>query len=290
MNKTSIEWVRNPDGSQGYTWNPITGCLNHVNGLCKGGNFPCYAYKLANGRLKQRYLRGRELAGIDWVEGCPVVVGQDKYEALLKAKDDPFYPRFWEEKLLKPAKGFAGYLKTKPKGIFVCNMSDPFGIGIPEEWTRRVLEQCKIFSQHRFYLLTKQPQNPIKFSPFPENCWVGATVTNQDSLSDTLRALIDVDAKTKFLSLEPLLGEINVSFYPDEIQWVIIGQQTPVSAKTEPKVEWVREIVNAADKAGIPVFLKDNLKPLLVTYKDGGEYAPLWANGGYGTLRQEIPL
>lgn len=23
MNKTSIEWVRNPDGIQGYTWNPI---------------------------------------------------------------------------------------------------------------------------------------------------------------------------------------------------------------------------------------------------------------------------
>ena len=28
MNKTPIEWVKNPDGSQGYTSNPITGCLN----------------------------------------------------------------------------------------------------------------------------------------------------------------------------------------------------------------------------------------------------------------------
>jgi len=270
MNKTSIEWVRNPDGSQGYTWNPITGCLNHVNGLCKGGNFPCYAYQLANRRLKGHYLANKHTA-------------TDRYDE----DSYPFYPRFWEEKLLKPAKGFAGYLKTKPKGIFVCNMSDLFGIGIPEEWTRRVLEQCKIFSQHRFYLLTKQPQNPIKFSPFPENCWVGATVTNQDSLSDTLRALIDVDAKTKFLSLEPLLGEINVSFYPDEIQWVIIGQQTPVSAKTEPKVEWVQEIVEAADKAEIPVFLKDNLDPLLRTI-DGQIPTGLCDNFGR-TLRQEMP-
>lgn len=22
MNKTKIEWVKNPDGTQGYTWNP----------------------------------------------------------------------------------------------------------------------------------------------------------------------------------------------------------------------------------------------------------------------------
>ena len=26
MNRTPIPWVQNPDGSQGYTWNPITGC------------------------------------------------------------------------------------------------------------------------------------------------------------------------------------------------------------------------------------------------------------------------
>ena len=30
-----------------------------------------------------------------------------------------------------------------------------------------------------------------------------------------------------------------------------------------PKIEWVAEIVAACDKAGIQVFLKDNLEPLL---------------------------
>ena len=44
------------------------------------------------------------------------------------------------------------------------------------------------------------------------------------------------------------------------LDWVIIGQQTPVRSSTMPKVEWIREIVQAADQAGIPVFLKDNLK------------------------------
>lgn len=39
MNHTTIEWVRNPDGSQGYTWNPVTGCE-------KGCPY-CYARRIA---------------------------------------------------------------------------------------------------------------------------------------------------------------------------------------------------------------------------------------------------
>ena len=59
---TNIEWVKNPDGTQGITWNPITGCKNHTTkGLCLDGLFPCYAWKLAHTRLKQRYLANSNL-------------------------------------------------------------------------------------------------------------------------------------------------------------------------------------------------------------------------------------
>lgn len=40
MRRTKIEWVVNPDGTQGYTWNPVTGCLH--------GCDYCYARKIAN--------------------------------------------------------------------------------------------------------------------------------------------------------------------------------------------------------------------------------------------------
>jgi protein gp37 len=200
VNKTKIEWVKNPDGSQGYTWNPITGCLNHVNGLCKGGGFPCYAYKLAHGRLSSHYLSGGVVAseGID-------------HENL----SAPFYPRFWEERLTEPC----GVLKDelnydprsiKPKGIFVCDMSDLFGVGIPESWTRQVMDIIKACPWHRFYLLTKQPQNLIKWSPFPENVYIGVTATNQRQYDDALKYLKEVKAKVKFLSFEPLLEHIEV--------------------------------------------------------------------------------
>lgn len=39
MNKTQIEWVVNPDGTNGYTWNPISGCLHNCS--------YCYARKIA---------------------------------------------------------------------------------------------------------------------------------------------------------------------------------------------------------------------------------------------------
>lgn len=292
MNRTQIEWVKNPDGSPGYTWNPITGCLNHDNGLCKGGGFPCYAYKLANTRLKKRYLANKQVAPYPQGYSDPVSAKLDLDICAL----DPFYPRFWEERL-EVFKRRYKQLQTctvypKKLGIFPCDMGDLFGIGIPEEWTKLVLEVIRINAYDRFYLLTKQPQNLIKWSPFPENCWVGVTATNGDMFRNALFYLRKIEARVKYVSLEPLLAEIPMLHIPtllEPINWLIIGQQTPVSAKTEPRAEWINQIVDAADKTGIPVFLKDNLKPL---FSDalGGQYAlDTGLLNWDGELRQEFP-
>ncbi len=153
---TKIPWVRNPDGTPGYTWNPITGCLN--------GCPYCYARKLANTRLKERYLHGFPDFGI---------IADRDYQGGL---DDPFYPRIWPTKISIPIH------RRKPTGYFVCDMSDLFGIGVPEQWTSAVLETIRKCPQHRFYLLTKQPQELAKFSPFPPNCFVMVSATDAKML------------------------------------------------------------------------------------------------------------
>ena len=239
MQHTSIEWVRNPDGSPGWTFNPITGCLNNCS--------YCYARKLANTRLKDRYLANGNIA---LVKGIPATTAIDGFMS------NPFYPRFWEDKLdeLNPFKHMIRH--QVPRGIFVCDMSDLFGIGIPEEWTRRVLKLCKGATQHRFYLLTKQPQNLIKFSPFPDNCWVGVSATDGGMYQKAMLWLAQVEAKVKYISFEPLLGRIE--FYDKPIvglNWVIIGAQT--KPYRPPAIEDVKEIVEACDAAGIPVFIKE---------------------------------
>ena len=255
MNKTSIEWVKNPDGTQGYTWNPITGCLN--------GCPYCYARKLANGRLKQRYLANNN--------GAP----QEDILDYGRDMKDPFYPRFWEERLGDIKRGYhyidwSGACEhgASLKGIFVCDMSDLFGIGIPDQWTRQILETIKRNGKDRFYLLTKQPQNLIKFSPFPESCWVGVTATNNEMYKLAKWHLERIEAKVKYISFEPLLEEIGMS-PPIGIDWAILGVQS--KPYKPPEKKWVDDLVYLFDRYQIPIFEKDNLKPLL------------------GILRQELP-
>jgi protein gp37 len=296
MNRASSAtgWVRNPvmmspnlDPKQassyelGWTYNPITGCLNHVNGLCKGGGFPCYAYRLANGRLKQRYLANNYY----------VIPKLGEPQEIPKA--DPFYPRFWEERLGEPIEQPTPQNPAKRKGIFPCDMSDLFGLGIPEIWTEQVMTTIKLCPQHRFYLLTKQPQNLIKFSPFPENCWVGVSCPDANALYYAIPWLDEIKASRKFISFEPLLASMwgdCLSLAAQIVHWLIIGAQTKPTKF--PEISWVREIVNAADKAGIPVFLKDNLRPLLIP-EDCSKPNYLtedifWASEK-AQLRQELP-
>ena len=251
MNRSNYECYPNPDGTMGWVWNPITGSLDD----CPNPN----ARRLAHGRLKERYLANRNLppdarvsAKLSFREGTAELGG---------AYSDPFYPRFWPERMSDIPRQHG----VKPKGIFPCDMSDLFGIGIPEAWTWSVLNLIKVCSQHRFYLLTKQPQNLLQWSPFPDNCWVGVTITSEDMINPAYWGLSKVKAKVKYLSIEPLLHwktqAEHWSFRLDFIDWLIIGAQT--KPYKPPKIEWVKEIVEAADKAGIPVFLKDNLKPII---------------------------
>lgn len=311
MNRTSIEWVKNPDGFQGYTWNPITGCLNQVNGLCQGGGFPCYAYRLAHGRLQSRYLSNTNIGG-------------EYHEPMsdrLKDFGDPFYPRFWPDRLKEPRKGYTrtdyggSNAAASDKGIFVCDMSDLFGIGVPESWTKEVLGVIEKCHYHRFYLLTKQPQNLTRFSPFPDNCWVGVTVCNQAMANASIPLLMNIEAGRRYVSVEPMLEPIDLSkiefghylpenkpyyvnaledryIFGDEgdielrkIDWLIIGAQT--KPYKPPELAGVREIVKAADEAGIPVFLKDNLIPIF----DKRDYysTPEWALDSKRYYRQELP-
>lgn len=299
MNRTEIEWVKNPDGTRGITVNSKTGCLN--------GCEYCYARKLANGRLKPLYLANKNYAPIKGISN-------KEYGTLVGGYSDPFYPRLWSERLEQIRK------IKKPTGIFLDNMSDWMGDYWPKEWTEAELQMMRDCSQHRFYTLTKQPQNLIKFSPFPEDCWVGGTATNTRTALETCLKLGDIQATVKFLSIEPFLNSINL---PPEllktcgIGWLIIGACT--GSKTEllalvdrlevgkeksaftlmpwgkkwtlqPPIEWVEEIVKAADKAGVKVFLKKNLAPLVNPMKLselGVSFAPFYTKDL--KLRQELP-
>ena len=216
MQKTRIEWVRGPNGERGYTWNPCVGCRGEGCAVYD----VCYARRTAK-RFKKR---------------C-----QSCYE---------FKPHLHPERLSQP------YKVKKPSGIFVCSMADLFGSGVDAVYNRvQVLKAMAAAYWHRYYILTKQPQNAKNYTEYPDNVWIGVTVNRRSDLwrLDELRR---INARVKFVSFEPLcedLGEIDLT----DVRWVIVGAQT--RPNKQPDVEWLNSVLRVAHSREIPVFLKNNL-------------------------------
>ena len=247
MNKTKIEWVRNKDSTQGYTWNPVTGCLG-PNGIPEKPNrcSYCFAHKLAEGRLKQHYLSIPEYP-------------YDDYPSLLVPgtnRSDPFVPRFWRHRLKEP------FWHRKPCTIFVCSMGELFNEHYPASWFGNILHTFYGCPQHTFLVLTKNPDEAKK-SAFPDNVWLGVTITSELDWP-RVPQLLRSDAKLKFISFEPLLDDVFkdpklAAFHGfSYVDWVIIGAQTQPYLK--PHHDWVYNIIDRARHEGIPVFIKNNLR------------------------------
>ena len=203
-----------------FSWNPITGCTKRCS--------YCYAWKLAAGRLRRIYLANLKVAS-----DC------DPY--------DPFSPRFWPDRLDEPLK------RKKGIKIFVVDMGDFLDPYVSYSWREKVLDVVRHCPQHIFQFLTKQPKKLAEHD-WPENAWVGITANDGLMAYYSLGYLRKVNASVKFISFEPLFGEISVDI--SELDWIIIGAQT--KPEQQPERTWVEGILrNAGD---VPVFMKDNLK------------------------------
>lgn len=187
----------------------------------------------------------------------------------------------------------------KPSRIFVGSTIDLFHKNISPFWIEDIFYWINKYPQHTFIFLTKCPENLIGFSPFPDNCWIGISACDFTMYGRGIFHLGQIEASVKLISFEPILSNITGNIgaygpYTSEmmaqdfksytgINWIIIGQQTPVRSSTTPRVEWIQEIVQAADRADIPVFLKDNLGDLVY---DAPSPDGLVIDGD---LRQEYP-
>jgi protein gp37 len=169
---------------------------------------------------------------------------------------------------------------------FVGSTMELFGDWIDPWQMDEIFGWVNSYPKRTFIFLTKQPQNLIKWSPFPDNCWVGVSATNQMQLLNAMCYLYEIEAKVKFLSFEPLLDNIEFDLMqkmllPNAVDWIIIGAETKSGKLVRahaPKMSWIQEILVAASNSGnIPVFMKNNLQPLLTGAWSG------WK------LRQEMP-
>lgn len=224
------------------TWNPITGCHN-------GCDF-CYARRFAQ-RLKGRY----------------------GY-----SQDDPFAPTFHHDRIDEPKEGAIG---TR---IFAVSMGDIFSPGVERWWVDSVLRTVRYCTGDRFYILTKRPEGWLMFQP-PENLWCGVSITTKEDyprLHDLMFYLSGSGAEDRlFVSIEPLMGPMD-NLDLKGISWVIIGAETGNrKGKVAPKLDWIIQILDEADKWNIPIFMKDSLK--LVPGID-----PFWCREFEDSKKQKI--
>jgi protein gp37 len=113
-------------------------------------------------------------------------------------------------------------------------------------------------------LLTKRPQNIKRIVPWrenwPANVWLGTTVENQAVGEKRLPLLLRIPATIRFLSCEPLLGQINLrpwlnidGLFP--IDWVIAGGESgPNSRPMHP--DWVLDLLNQCQEFNVPFHFK----------------------------------
>lgn len=140
----------------------------------------------------------------------------------------------------------------KSKMIFVNSMSDTFHADISKIRICRILEYCSFNKQHIFQILTKRAVRVEEFS-YPPNVWLGVTV-EKENYKNRIEFLRHTDAKIKFLSCEPLLGDLG-ELDLTGIDWVIAGGESGPGARPMHP-DWVRNIQKQCQKQDVPFFFK----------------------------------
>jgi protein gp37 len=212
---SKIEWTD-------ATWNPVRGCTKVSPGCTH-----CYAETFA-----ERF-RG--------VVGHPFEFGFDL--------------RLVPEKLAEPLRW------RVPKMIFVNSMSDLFHPNVPDEYIVNVANVMLRASWHTYQVLTKRSERmrdllktKLRYAAKEPHIWWGVSVENRKHGLPRIGHLREAPARTRFLSVEPLLedlGRVNLR----GIKWVIVGGESgPGARPIDPR--WVRDLQERCEQAGVAFFFK----------------------------------
>lgn len=177
-------------------WNPWRGCHRHSEG-CRF----CYIHK------------GDLMRGIDT-------------DNIIKA--DNFYAPV--------ARNKSGEYKIKSgQTVFLCFSTD-FLIEDADGWRSECWQMMRERSDLHFLFLTKRIERfmdciPEDWNDGYDNVTVGCTVENQDRADYRLSIFNELPIKHKNIVCQPLIGEINLSAYLDQVELVVVGGESDRNAR-----------------------------------------------------------
>ena len=97
-------------------------------------------------------------------------------------------------------------------------------------------------------------QTRLRFAAEQSNIWWGVSVENRKHGLPRVRDLRNAPAKTRFISIEPLLEDLR-RFSLRKIDWVIVGGESgPRARPMHP--DWVRNIRTLCRASSVPFFFK----------------------------------
>ncbi|HHL4079888.1 phage Gp37/Gp68 family protein [Burkholderia sola] len=259
---TKIEWCD-------HTWSPWEGCQK-VGPGCDH----CYA--------EARNARFAGGMAVNWGAGAP---------RRRTAPDSWKLPLRWDRK----ARELGKRLRIFP------SLCDPFDNAVDPTWRRDLFELIARTPNLDWLLLTKRIGNvavmlrEIGIDRLPDNVWLGATVVNQAEADRDIEKLLMTPARRRFLSMEPLLGPVDLrawfdptgvccmremqscedcpadapwihgptteyaedgtGFSSPEIDWVIVGGESGAEARPMHP-NWARSLRNQCAEAGVPFMFK----------------------------------
>jgi len=268
--KTGIQWTD-------ATWNPIVGC-SVVSPACTN----CYAMAQA-GRI-QKMKPGSHYEGTTLdVNGKPIWTGvlrqapdhiltapmrwKRPRKIFVNSMSDLFHdaaPDEWIDKvfaimalcphhvfqvLTKRPKRMRDYIGTRA-GDWMTVLPDAIGPGqLPITKHCVVAHIGETTADHRALYAAKLPHWPLP------NVWIGVTAEDQPRAEERIPDLLMTSAAVRFVSVEPMLGPIELRRWMSAVSWVICGGESGPGARPL-SMYWARSMRDQCADMNIPFFFK----------------------------------
>lgn len=170
--------------------------------------------------------------------------------------------------------------------VFCASLADVFDNEVPVQWRIELVRLIMSTPHLDWLLLTKRIGNAADMletafrghtaqregwrDNVPPNVWIGATIVNQDEADRDIPKLLAVPAARRFLSMEPLLGPVDLTSINrnggtglmrpldgrfNRLDWVIVGGESGPNARPMHP-DWARDLRDQCQAAGVPFLFK----------------------------------
>jgi protein gp37 len=178
-------------------------------------------------------------------------------------------------------------IREARRRVFCASLSDVFDNEVDPAWRADLFKMIEATPNLDWLLLTKRIGNAQRLVDdvaaaegwitamdfgyrWPQNVWLGATVVNQEEVDRDVPKLLAVPARVRFLSIEPMLGEIsfegifaNPRDCRDGTNVLEVLDQIICGGESGPKarpfdLRWVRRLQEQCESAGVAFHWKQH--------------------------------